>query len=70
MECFESFFAFIKDAIGAACICQTRREGRVLQTVMNGKIEEDVKKIYINKSNDSESPPKCYAFRRCGVSAK
>lgn len=54
MECFESFFVFIKDAIGAACICQTRREGRVLQTVMNGKIEEDVKKIYINKSNDSD----------------
>ena len=70
MECFESFFVFIKDAIGAACICQSRREDRVLQTVMNGKIEEGVKKIYINKSNYSEPPPKCYAFRRCGVSAK
>ena len=34
MECFESFFVFIKDAIGAACICQSRREGRVLQTVI------------------------------------
>ena len=34
MECFESFFVFIKDAIGAACICQSRREDRVLQTVI------------------------------------
>ena len=51
MECFESFFVFIKDAIGAACICQSRREGRVLQTVIVASRQIDFQsKVFIHAS--------------------
>ena len=51
MECFESFFVFIKDAIGAACICQSRREGRVLQTVIVASRQIDFQpKMFIHAS--------------------